>query len=314
MLLCATLVAATLVQVPFPAPFTRPLHLAEPPMRGDDIVILQHLLQRAPAACALRCNNSDATCSGVFDVPTSAALACFLEKKQPFLDVPAAQRVLSELTSDGWIDDGTPAAARGYKYKLLVPVHRNRSIETLATLLDGNNTILHRFRVRAHGHDADADGVGIDGRPWPDLSDTGCPHPQQTQGCVGLNMLSSSGATPTGLSAVDLNSPEDAPRLYGPYPVNRWVRGLAGNAAFLLPHIRNGILLHTGAWGAASGWRVGEPMPNSAGCVHAYPQDVHDVWRLLVERCKVEARPNSNGRLPYPYAAQGLAAVFEVGA
>ena len=38
------------------------------------------------------------------------------------------------------------------------------------------------------------------------------------------------------------------------------------------------------------------------------------LWRLLVERCKVEARPNSNGRLPYPYAAQGLAAVFEVGA
>ena len=80
-------------------------------------------------------------------------------------------------------------------------------------------------------------------------------------------MFSTLGATPTGLTAVDLNSPEDAPRLYGPYPVLRFVSGLEGNAAFLVPSARNGILLHTGNWSAAAGWAPPAPMPNSEGCV-----------------------------------------------
>jgi hypothetical protein len=37
-------------------------------------------------------------------------------------------------------------------------------------------------------------------------------------------------------------------RFYGPYPVNRFVRGLAGNAGWLVPEVRSGILLHTGEW------------------------------------------------------------------
>ena len=34
----------------------------------------------------------------------------------------------------------------------------------------------------------------------------------------------------TGLVEIDLNSPEPDPTLYGPWPVNRFVRGLDGNA------------------------------------------------------------------------------------
>ena len=181
------------------------------------------------------------------------------------------------------------------------------------------------------------------------------------QGCVGLNMFSSDGNTPTGLAEIDLNSPEDESKLYGPFPVNRFVRGLRGNAEFLLgpsicddsvrrtaaitnkqgddrgrdavvtdardgpvddidkqlserqqqsvsAPIRSGILVHTGAWANHSRWVPGQPMPNSAGCVHAYPDSIREVWRLLVAR-GVAVRPNTDGKLPYPYVAQGLAAV-----
>ena len=131
-----------------------------------------------------------------------------------------------------------------------------------------------------------------------------------------MNSFTPDGSTPTGLSALDLNSPEECAEcadLYGPYPVNRLVRGLAGNAGFLLPAMRNGILLRTGGWANHSGWTPDQPMPNSAGCVHAHPDDVHTIWRLLVERCGVEVRNNTGGQLPYPFQPQGLVAVVEVG-
>ena len=50
----------------------------------------------------------------------------------------------------------------------------------------------------------------------------------------------------TGVLEIDLNSPEPDPDLYGPWPVNRVVRGLEGNGQFLLPYIRDGLLIHTG--------------------------------------------------------------------
>jgi hypothetical protein len=81
------------------------------------------------------------------------------------------------------------------------------------------------------------------------------------------------------------------PKLYGPYPVNRAVQGISvsaaqssvarststatandsgtavllflqGNAAWLIPNIRDGILMHTGEW---PGWTPPMAMPNSAG-------------------------------------------------
>jgi hypothetical protein len=69
---------------------------------------------------------------------------------------------------------------------------------------------------------------------------------------------------------LDLNTPENNPKLYGPYPVNRAVRGKKGNSLLILPNIRDGILIHTGEW---PGWEPGKEMPNSAGCIHIPPDD-----------------------------------------
>jgi len=115
--------------------------------------------------------------------------------------------------------------------------------------------------------------------------------------------------TPTGLTAVDPNSPEDEPEAFGPYPVTRFVEGLAGNARFLVPQQRNGLLVHTGKW---AGWSEGQPMPNSDGCVHSWPQCVQSIAETL-GRLGVGIRPNTDGALPYPYRPQGLASVFLVG-
>ena len=99
----------------------------------------------------------------------------------------------------------------------------------------------------------------------------------------------------------DLNSPESDPKEYGcdprscilagvsaletclsrvslslrsPYPVNRAVAGLRGNAAWLMKNdastIRGGILMHTGEWANYSDWQPPLPMPNSLGCIHAW--------------------------------------------
>ena len=46
-----------------------------------------------------------------------------------------------------------PASARGKLYKIFVPVHRNRSIETWATLSNATGAVLLAFKVHAHGKD-----------------------------------------------------------------------------------------------------------------------------------------------------------------
>ena len=289
-------------------------------MTGSDVTILQQLLRRPDrgnTTCCLSCNGGNgetSKCSQVFDRPTADALECVTNGRTRALDAAAANLVLARFSRDEWHDDGAPASKTGHLYKIMIPVHRNRSVETTATLLDAHNTPLFEFRVRTHGHDVDAEGQRIDGRTWPDLTDLGCPNASSTQGCIGLNSFSTDGATPTGLSEIDLNTPESDAKLYGPYPINRFVRGLTGNAAFLLPSIRNGVLIHTGQWQNHSKWRPGMPMPNSAGCVHAYPDAIHTLWRILIDRLGVKARPNTDGKVPYPYAPQGLAAVYEVGA
>lgn len=328
-----SLVHIALVSGTFPAPFHRTLdHDAiRPPARGSDVTILQQLLRRIPGKCQLACGCG---CSHVYDEATAKAVACFANRSRGVFDEDVARKVLASLSADNWMDDGTPASASGHLYKILIPVHRNRSIETMATLLDAHNNVLLRFRVRAHGYDADASGQPISNRSWPDLNDNGCPDGTSTQGCVGLNEFSSNGNTPTGLSEIDLNSPEDSAKMYGPYPVNRFVRGMTGNAQFLLAPevcaeqpaanppqtdtaepavapIRSGILLHTGAWAAYSSWTPGQPMPNSEGCVHAHPEAVQAIWQKL-RALGVAVRNNTQGRRPYPYVPQGLAAVYEV--
>ena len=182
----------------FPAPFHRTLRVVEPPLQGPDVTVLQQLLRRINGTCALACGCG---CSHRYDAVTAKAVACYANRTDGVFTEPTAHRVLAELSSDGWVDDGVPASATGHLYKLLIPVHRNRSVETTAALLDANNVKRFSFRVRAHGHDVDASGVPVPGRPWPDFSSG-----------VGLNQFSTNGNTPTGLYEVDLNSPESSPQ------------------------------------------------------------------------------------------------------
>lgn len=153
-------------------------------------------------------------------------------------DNTTANALLECCQSDGYVDNGTAASEYGKLYKILVPLQSvNRSIEAVAILLDKDNHILRTFTVRAHGYRSDGTSAA-----WPDFGD----------GDYGLNEFSSNGNTPTGLSEIDLNSPEpsDVEQEYGPYPVNRLINGLEGNANLLLQTdpstIRSGVLLHTG--------------------------------------------------------------------
>ena len=51
------------------------------------------------------------------------------------------------------------------------------------------------------------------------------------------------------------------------------------------------------------GWNSSMPMPNSNGCIHAAPNDIEYVWKVLVA-IGVQVRNNTDGKLPYPYKPQ----------
>jgi len=190
---------------------------------------------------------------------------------------------------DGYSDPLQFPLPNGALYKIYIPVHDNRSIETNATLYDANGTVLLQFVVRCHGQN-DANGNQF-------------------------NMFSPNGVTPTGLTTFDLNSPESDPVDYGPYPVQRAVQGLEGNSVFCMSNtnasVRTGILMHTGEWWM-KGWKAPMPMPNSDGCIHGWPNMIEAVWKTLVS-IGVKVRKNPQTTLfPYPYATQGLLSIEQI--
>jgi uncharacterized protein (DUF952 family) len=280
-----------------PLPFTRVLYLVEPPLpylNGSDVTILQSLLTRSSYVplCSLAQN-------GEFDGSTESAVTTFQQAAglppTGRFDERTATLLLKQASCDGFHDvTGQPAKDYGdqFQYKIVVPVHANRTIESTASLFDRDNQLLLQFTVRAHGHDLYGPS------PWPTFNNTD----------PGRNEFSPDGNTPTGLSLIDLNSPENVPKLYGPYPINRVVAGLYGNSALLLPHIRSGILLHTGEW---PNWTPPQPMPNSAGCMHAYPNAIKTIWDTLVAN-NVTVRKNPFGEQPYPYKPQGVVLVEQI--
>jgi hypothetical protein len=69
------------------------------------------------------------------------------------LDATTAQTLLDLYSDDGYTDSGEPASKSGHLYKVHIGVHRNRSVESTATLFDANNTVLLTFQVRTHGWD-----------------------------------------------------------------------------------------------------------------------------------------------------------------
>ena len=267
-----------------PQPFSRELRLQTPPETGKDVIILQNLLQRHPSTVYVIVTSQ-------YDVQTAEAVKLF----QRDMELPAngvfcmktALKVLEHLLDDGFKDDRKVPA--GYSFKLYVPVHKNRNIETVAMLLDQNSNAIFNFTVRAHGR-TNEEGIAI-------------------------NQLSRDGNTPTGLSTFDLNSKEPYPKLFGPYPVLRVVKGLKGNSAIgfeketLLSNYRSGILLHTGKW---QGWEPSKPMPNSLGCMHCSPDDMKKLVDILVKKLKVKVNENPFGKLPYPYKPQGLIAIEQI--
>ncbi len=210
-LLC--LAALTLANMPLP--FYRELKFTNPLLSGDDVTIVQTLLNRDPSVA------NSLIVDGVFGENSQIATIKFQTansiKSSGIIDKASADMLLKLYEADGYKDSGFTAASKGYLYKFHIPVHTNRSIETYATLFDKDNKVLLKFRARTHGMRSD----GTAGA-WPDYG--------TSPGDIGLNQFSSDGNTPTGLVEMDLNTPEPDPKVYGPWNVNRVVRGLEGNA------------------------------------------------------------------------------------
>lgn len=196
-----------------PAPFYRELYVSSPKMQGNDVLIAQTLLKRDSAV------DQSLVTDGVYGSASQAATSAFQSahnlKATGTLDSESAQLLMDLHSEDGYKDTGFTAASMGYLYKFHIPVYKNRSVEATATLYDKNNKVLLQFVARTHGHRSD-DST----QPWPDFGN----------GDIGLTEFASSGNTVTGLVEIDLNSPEPDPDVYGPWPVNRIVRGLDGNA------------------------------------------------------------------------------------
>mmetsp|Transcript_30081 Transcript_30081/g.68106 ORF Transcript_30081/g.68106 Transcript_30081/m.68106 type:complete len:295 (+) Transcript_30081:44-928(+) len=277
--------------VGMPLPFSRTL---EEGMTGSDVCILNAFVQRSLGQPAPVTPDSG-SCS--FDSDLKAAVTSFQTKHSLSVDgivgPKSAQAAVDCCALDGYKDSGASAGSLGYKYKVHISVLTNRSSERQGTLYDADNNAIFSFTARLHGRRSDGSETA-----WPDFGVND----------AGLIEFASSGNTITGLTEMDLNSPEGVPKLYGPYNVNRAVKGLEGNSKLMLPHIRDGILIHTGEW---PGWSEGQAMPNSNGCIHVWPSTCKRIADELA-KLGVEARPNTGGGKDYPYKPQGLLSVDHV--
>jgi len=276
-----------------PLPFTRELSLSDPTLSGSDVFIACSLMVRDDAVsmeagdCDYDFDSDDDKTTREFQGANSLVVTGVVDDK-------TASLLLELHSADGYKDTGFSAESMGYKYKFHIPVYTNRSVEARGTLFDAQNNVIMTFPVRAHGLRDEASDDG-----WPDYGN----------GDYGLNEFTSNGNTPTGLVEVDLNSAEPDPAMYGPWPVNRVVRGLEGNAAILLPNIRDGVLVHTGNWTTeAYSWDPRGSMPNSHGCLHSHPESVERIQTELIAR-GVTANDNPYSGKNYPYTPQGIAVI-----
>ena len=268
-------------------PFKETLKLTDPPMECREVMILQNLLQRAEGI--------ELITTGIFDEGTQKALKSYQQQKgmvpsDGVLDPATAISVINNLMNDNYKDDGT--IPEGMKFKMYIPVYKDRTIEGEATLYDGQGNVLLRFLARTRG------STGPQGQR--------------------VNQLTTNGDTPTGLTTMDLNSPEPKRlvKSFGPYPVLRFVKGIKGNSAMgihnqsksFLSNYRSGILVHTGIW---DDWSPNQPMPSSNGCVHVHPDVQKKIVEVLLSLGVVE-NENPFGKLPYPYKIQGIVSVEQI--
>jgi hypothetical protein len=196
-----------------PPPFTRELKVTKPYMTGNDVLICQTLVKRDESV------DPKFTADGVYGDDSAKAVSAFQGsiglKATGVFDEATANKLLELHSDDGVTDSGFTAESMGYLYKFHIPVHKNRSVETASTLYDAKGKVMLKFTARTHGKRGDGTTAA-----WPDFGN----------GDVGLSEFASSGNTVTGLVEIDLNSPEPDPDVYGPWPINRIVRGLDGNA------------------------------------------------------------------------------------
>eukprot|EP01084_Bolivina_argentea_P050184 92272_1 len=290
--------------IQMPLPFTRELKITNPVMKGNDVLIATTLMSRCPAW------PSNVVPSLEYTTAISLAVKQFQIDSQLSLngvfDANTANITLSNYSCDKYVDYGV-IKAKDYNvlYKIFIPVYSDsqRNVETMGQLFDADNNLLLEFKTRTHGQSNPPTSV------WPNYNNS-----------AGLNEFTSNGNTPTGLSYIDLNSPEpkNMENLYGPYPVHRVISGIeykniTSNMVLLLQpdntNIRSGILLHTGEW---PGWSDGDQMPNSDGCIHVYPDDLDKINNILINQLGVVVRNNTFSSKNYPYSPQGIISVQQI--
>ena len=124
-----------------PLPWTRELKLQTPYQTGSDVTITQNLLIRDASV-----PSSSLACDGVYSQASVDAVKAFQGANAlpvtGTLDQASASLLLQLHSGDGVKDSGFTAKSMGYKYKLNIPVHSNRSIETVGTLFDADNKVL----------------------------------------------------------------------------------------------------------------------------------------------------------------------------
>lgn len=175
-----------------PMPFTRELMLSTPEITGNDVLIMCTLLSRDTY---VQETSSGLACDNLFDQRDYEDVETF--QKSQNLEVSGtlcsitAQRLLDLHSADGYKDSGFSAASMGYLYKLHIPVHKNRTIETTGTLFDAKNNILFTFPIRNHGHREDCSNNAC---AWPDFGN----------GDYGLNEFTTNGNSVTGYNSVSV--------------------------------------------------------------------------------------------------------------
>ena len=120
-----------------PLPFSRVLYLTTTYLSGNDVTIAQNLLARDDYV------DGRLSKDGVFGEQSEQAVLDFQRGNNlsptGILDSSTAELLLTLHSADGYKDSDFTASSLGYKYKFHIPVYQNRSIETKATLYDGDN-------------------------------------------------------------------------------------------------------------------------------------------------------------------------------
>ncbi len=101
-----------------PLPFYRELMVTSPALTGNDVIILQNLLQRSIAI--------KPKITSEYDEQTEESVKAFQSAvsitSDGIVGPVTAQAILDNLSADGYKENGTTAGSLGYLYKIVLPV------------------------------------------------------------------------------------------------------------------------------------------------------------------------------------------------